>query len=502
MEHPVGFPTYEEHIHSMFTASDIGCMATALDLSTYEGVLDKADRILARVKAGTMPPPEEGRRWSAEKVKTFENWIDNGYQRVKAYLVNSSSNAIVRKNILDLSVDEINLLKEAFQGLRDRDRDISDHFSLFNLAGIHWYPGPRRYIHCRHHDSEYNPWHRAYLIVFENALRSIDGCENITLPYWDILGDELPDWIYEEPFFPYRYPHDLMDYTGTNIFRQKGNSIQRYSASEIRENVLSSLSPIADSIRTALSASTWEKFNGWSGNVSLHNAIIEAHDNGHGDCGITISSPATAAFDPLFWFFHCNWDRLWWQWQKGVNATTVDAFKVTLEEDDAWLEDESEHILKPFNVQSFDMINLSDWNIEYDAPAAEETFVPESLVLAQGNASGEKSFSIASSETVSVRIKNINRLKIPGSFKIDLSVNDASIRSTRIFQPTEVDECENCSKRGIFSKDFLVKKSELPDGADIKIEIKRFLEDGSTKDVPLSSVGNPTVNIRFLLDQS
>lgn len=499
MEHPIQFPTYEEHIQQLFTSRDIGCMAYALDLSTYEGVVEKANQILGRVKAGTMPPPSQGRRWSSQKVKTFENWIDNNYQRVRAYLVEPSSTAILRKDVLSLSEAEINLLKKAFQGLRDRDSDINDRFSFFNLAGVHWYPGPRRYIHCRHHDNEYNPWHRAYLIVFENALRSVEGCEDVTLPYWDILGEELPSWVFEEPFYPYPYPHNLMDYTGTTVFKTKDEPIHRYDAADIRRRVFSRTSPIPTSINTAISAPTWEKFNGWSGNSSLHNAIIEAHDNGHGTCGLTVSNPATAAFDPLFWFFHCNWDRLWWKWQMEKDATTIESFKAKLEEPDGWLDDKPENMLKPFNIQSFDMINSKDWNVDYEKPKAEELFELDSLVFAEGMTSADKSFTIPSPEKVSVRIKNINRLRIAGSFKIDLCVNSKVIRSTRVFQPTDVQECENCSKRGIFSKDFIVDKNELSDGAEIKISIKRFLEDGTTKDVALSAVGNPSVNIRWLL---
>lgn len=501
MEHPIQFPTYEEHIHSLFTSDDVGCMIWKLNLESYEGVVEKANEILSRVKAGTMPPPEEDRRWSAEKVQTFENWIDNGFQRVRAYLVNRPNKSVVRKDLLDLSTQEISLLKKAFQGLRDRDSDVSDKFSLFNLAGVHWYPGPRKYIHCRHHDNEYNTWHRAYLIVFENALRSIEDCENVTLPYWDILGDKLPKWVYEEPFYPYPYAHDLLNYDGTANFKSKDDPIERFSADRIRNNIFDRLSPVSSSINKALSAPTWEKFNGWSGNISTHDAIIEAHDNGHGDCGATIGNPATAAFDPLFWFFHCNWDRLWWEWQKQHNAISLDIFKTKLEEDDGWLDDRSSNILKPFNVHSHHMINLNDWDIEYESPISEEIFTHEPFILASGSVLTDKSFKIASLDTVSIRIKNINRLKIPGSFKIDLLVNKEIIRSTSVFQPVEVNECGNCQKRGIFSKDFLVQRHEIPDGADIEVEIKRLLDDGGIENVPLSSVGNPSLNIRLLLDQ-
>lgn len=501
MDHPIAFPTYEEHIRDLFTGQDIGCMATVLDLATYEGVMDKASRILSRVKQGTMPPPDENRRWSAEKVQTFENWIDNGYQRVPAYLVERSPDARLRKDIHALKTDELKLLKQAFAGLRRRDADPNDRFSLFNLAGIHWYPGPRHYIHCRHHDHEYNPWHRAYLIVFENALRSIEGCENVTLPYWDIVGEELPTWMFEEPFYPYLYPHDLMDYTGETVSRKTDDPIHRYSAKKIHSNVFDRLSPIPDSITHALSTLTWEKFNGWSGNVSLHDAIIEAHDNGHGDCGLTLSNPATAAFDPLFWFFHCNWDRLWWQWQTSREAVSLDQFKSKLEQSADWLDDQPANILKPFDVTSANMIDLSDWNIDYAPPKSPAALVVDDLALASGRVSSTKSFSIVAPDTLSLRVKDLNRLTIRGSFRIDLLVNGTRIRSTRIFQPDEVSECETCLKQGIFSKDFRVRAEEIPKGAEISLEIWRFLDDGTTEQVDLETVGNPSVNIRYLLEQ-
>ncbi len=50
--------------------------------------------------------------------------------------------------------------------------------------------------------------------------------------------------------------------------------------------------------------------------------IEAAHDAGHGAAGPSMSKPDAAAFDPVFWLFHANWDRLWWQWQQIMDATT------------------------------------------------------------------------------------------------------------------------------------------------------------------------------------
>ena len=59
------------------------------------------------------------------------------------------------------------------------DREPSEPGSYFALAGIHWLPGGWDGVkgRCKHHVNGYNPWHRALLKVFEDALRSVPGCE-------------------------------------------------------------------------------------------------------------------------------------------------------------------------------------------------------------------------------------------------------------------------------------------------------------------------------------
>jgi tyrosinase len=44
-----------------------------------------------------------------------------------------------------------------------------------------------------------------------------------------------------------------------------------------------------------------------------------------------MSSPSAASFDPVFWFFHSNWDRLWWQWQVKVEGTDLNGLLTTID---------------------------------------------------------------------------------------------------------------------------------------------------------------------------
>jgi tyrosinase len=60
--------------------------------------------------------------------------------------------------------------------------------------------------YCNHNNVLFPTWHRAYLLRLEDALRSIPGCADVTLPYWDECFDrdadvQLPK-ILTSPTFP------------------------------------------------------------------------------------------------------------------------------------------------------------------------------------------------------------------------------------------------------------------------------------------------------------
>lgn len=500
MEHPINRPTYDEHINELFIAKDAGCMSWAIDLTSYEGVKASASKISEWIGSGRMPPPEESRSWSPEKLKTFRNWASkSGYAEKPFVRLKPSEEQRIRRSIHELDDKEINLLKKAFTGIMNRDQDRDDPASFFNLAGIHWLPGPIAETYCRHHDDAYNPWHRAYLMAFEDALRSVDGCESVVLPYWDILGDELPEWIYEPPFYPYAFPHQLVSLNGTDTYNV-GEEIIRYSARKIVQEVQSASDDIEAKIGEALAADTWRGFNGWSDWPNRHEGIIRAHDNGHGACGDTIGNQDIAAFDPLFWFFHCNWDRLWWKWQSDKNTTSLLSFKAAVTGDDHWLNEAPETLLAPFDVNSAEMINLRDWNIDYKQPADEEINFDPLILASRGNVEAIRSFNIPTTERYSVRVKDINRLDIPGSFTVVLYSGENVLGKTRIFQPSTPRDCANCSKHGVFSTDFIVSRGNISSEDALRVAIEVKNRTGEKEEFPLERAGNPTVNVRLLLN--
>jgi tyrosinase len=73
----------------------------------------------------------------------------------------------------------------------------TDRNSFFVIGGYHgmpfrgagwgnpaWWGG-----YCNHGNVLFPVWHRAYCLRLEDALRSIEGCSDVTLPYWNEIDD-------------------------------------------------------------------------------------------------------------------------------------------------------------------------------------------------------------------------------------------------------------------------------------------------------------------------
>ena len=491
-------PTYMENIRLFFEPEDIACMrGNGIDLGTYEGVKFNALRIYFRTEEDTMPPPLLNRPWSEARKRTFYNWMKNDYPRG---VVTSEPTDVelvaarIRKNIASLENSDIELLKHAFSEVMKRN--VDDPKSYFAIAGIHWLPGPNFY--CRHHENAYNPWHRLYLMEFEDALRSVEGCESVTVPYWDITSGEISDVVYEEPFATYTIPKELCPLSGSCY--PTGSITSRYTREEILKNIQQY--DIAETISIAGKHSHWERFNGWDAGRQ-QDGIILAHDSGHMACGLTLRNQDIAAFDPLFWFFHANWDRLWWKWQQDFDATTLTAFKTHLAGSANWLDDPVLNNLPPFNETTAETINLNEMGVDYEHPVTETSPVetPAETPLPVARVFAAQRFSVNDESRVSVRVKDVHRLEIPGSFDVNLMVGDRTLAKRAFFQATEPKHCETCRNNELVSFDFIVNQADLR-GENVHINIRLLLPGGGARQFPLSSCGNPTVNARLLLKEN
>jgi len=310
----------------------------------------------------------------------------------------------------------------AWKGIKALPPD--DPRSFFNLGGYHgepfrgagWGFGNNAFWggYCNHGNVLFPTWHRVYLVKLEEAMRSIDGCQDVTLPYWDetdsqaltsgvpwaltvatveLDGQTIPnplrsfvfpvtitdnistdDSLYTKPkgYETVRYPFSGLE--GTSEARQESaqhNSQWTYDegVQVLNQNIVNWLTmptvnidpdgtnpsgPIHAGVHqqfidclnapnyTVFSNTTsmqqWNELHDGVPVVALeapHNSIhlaVGGYDvtsvpgqnsdaspivGANGDMG----ENDTAALDPIFYFHHCNIDRVFWLWQKKWRQT-------------------------------------------------------------------------------------------------------------------------------------------------------------------------------------
>jgi hypothetical protein len=116
-----------------------------------------------------------------------------------------------------------------------------------------------------------------------------------------------------------------------------------------------------------------------------------------------------------------------------------------------------------------------------------------------GNVEAVRSFSIRRSSPVSVRVKDIDRLGIPGSFAVTLLGDGEPIAKRAFFQSQAPRDCENCRDHRLVNIDFRLDQEQIFD-RKLSVEIEVLYDEETGRRFPLSQAGNPTVNARLLLE--
>ncbi|HEV7586878.1 MAG TPA: tyrosinase family protein [Longimicrobium sp.] len=231
-----------------------------------------------------------------------------------------ATSARVRKNIRKLSPLEVNILRNAFEGLYAISNP-NDTRGYEWIAGRHGYPGN----YCHLSPPDFYTWHRAYVYEFEERLRDAQqratGVATVTLPYWDwtVIDKTTDD--------QYGIPKVCSDpsYTDLQTGVVKPNPL--YSAYSIATGKNTTRNPVQlplfvnqrkqqvdDALNDPDYISAESKINtGPHGNVHLKTG------GGTGD----MTTVRNAAFDPIFWLHHAQVDRIFWLWQRRHGNSTV-----------------------------------------------------------------------------------------------------------------------------------------------------------------------------------
>jgi tyrosinase len=228
---------------------------------------------------------------------------------------------IIRKNQAKLSTDEKRRFTQAIITLKARgqyDQYVSWHKDIINALGGHF-------------GSAFFPWHRTFLVKFEQDLRRIDS--SVSLPYWD--------WSIDNSKTSSPWVADLMGGDGSSSDHAKvmdgpfaydrGNwpinvrdsGDPQYLQREIGQHA--DTLPTVQDVLTALDASPydvapWDSTsqsgfrNRVEGFIPPPDTVPKMHNRVHEWVGGTMR-PLGSPNDPVFWLHHCFVDKLWADWQ-------------------------------------------------------------------------------------------------------------------------------------------------------------------------------------------
>jgi tyrosinase len=141
--------------------------------------------------------------------------------------------------------------------------------------------------HYQHGTLRFLPWHRIYLLILEQSLRSIHP--DVTIPYWDwtqASEQAIPPWLAGLT------PTVVTPTQTINVVRAPGSSAD--------------LATLASNIPSIMLLTDFDTFT---------SQLEAVHGGVHVWVGGSMSSIPTAPADLIFWMHHANIDRLWWKWQ-------------------------------------------------------------------------------------------------------------------------------------------------------------------------------------------
>ncbi|HEX8193112.1 MAG TPA: tyrosinase family protein [Allosphingosinicella sp.] len=169
---------------------------------------------------------------------------------------------------------------------------------------------------CPHGNWYFLPWHRAYVRMYEQMIRSITSNAAFAMPYWDWAANRAVPQAFSQPTYngaqnPLYVADRRNDYRVPDIYA--GPEVMADIYGQRNFELFATSRPRG---QTDLNPA-WIKRGGVQGTLER-----TPHNNIHND--LKGWMPTTRSpMDPIFQMHHANIDRIWWQWNArgGVNTS-------------------------------------------------------------------------------------------------------------------------------------------------------------------------------------
>ena len=224
------------------------------------------------------------------------------------------------------SIHEIDLDDPVLVSLRDFVTQMKDParngqpVSWVSFADIHGTTAG--FNLCPHGNWYFVPWHRAYVQMYEAAIRDLTGNADFAMPYWD--------WT-AHPDFPAAFGDETFDGQPNPLFVQgrlmaTGDAVPTTTSGQaILDSIMAkpTFEEFGSSRPTGQNSTdpSWITAGGISGQLEAtpHN-LIHCQIRGPFMCA------GTSPQDPIFQMHHGNIDRIWDAWNRGGGANTTNTF--------------------------------------------------------------------------------------------------------------------------------------------------------------------------------
>lgn len=169
-------------------------------------------------------------------------------------------------------------------------------------------------------ENQFLPWHRCFLLFFEQIIGSLTGHTEFTLPYWNYSTNDptvrgvIPPQFTMQNDATFKSLYDDLRYPSVN----NGQPIQNSPAAPLGPGDPLSLDFLRESNYKPSPDNVIQGFN------------LDLDANLHGNVHTLVGGPQDmgaipeAAQDPIFWMHHCNVDRLWASWSAAGGVTPPD----------------------------------------------------------------------------------------------------------------------------------------------------------------------------------
>ena len=223
----------------------------------------------------------------------------------------------LRRSLLGMAVDD-----PILQAWRDGVRQLkaaTGNISWASFAAIHG--NTSQFNLCPHGNWYFLPWHRAYLLMYEQVVRQLTGQSDFALPYWDWTQERQIPQAFVEPTFngqPNALFESQRDATPTDSLADNivGQGVIAQILTETPFETFGTSRPVGQN-NTDQSWINCEFFGTFGTLEATPHNLVHTFVGG-------VMGQSNSAIDPIFLMHHCNIDRIWWMWNQAGQVDSPD----------------------------------------------------------------------------------------------------------------------------------------------------------------------------------